>query len=49
MIDSNTLELMWTLRRTMNPSSSADFLEALIERLKKTDNNATFLQNLHNL
>jgi len=49
MIDSNTLELMWTLRRTMNPSSSADFLEALIERLKKTNSNATFLQNLHNL
>jgi transcription termination factor Rho len=49
MIDSNTLELMWALRRSMNTSSSADFLEALIERLKKTRDNASFLTNLHNL
>ena len=49
MIDNNTLELMWALRRTMNPSSSGDFLEALIERLKMTDSNAAFLQNLHSL
>ncbi len=49
MIDGNTLELMWALRRSMNPSSSADFLEALIERLKKTSDNASFLANLHNL
>ena len=49
MIDSNTLELMWALRRSMNPSSPADFLEALIERLKKTSDNASFLTNLHNL
>lgn len=49
MIDNNTLELMWALRRSMNTSSSADFLEALIERLKKTPDNASFLANLHNL
>jgi len=49
MIDNNTLELMWALRRTMNPSSPGDFLEALIERLKMTGSNATFLQNLHSL
>jgi transcription termination factor Rho len=49
MLSSDTLELMWALRRSMGPSSSADFLEAIIERLKKTENNATFLENLHNL
>jgi transcription termination factor Rho len=49
LLDENTLELMWTLRRSMNVTSSMDFLEALIERLKKTENNASFLSNLHNL
>lgn len=49
ILNENTLELMWTLRRSMNVTSSTDFLEALIERLKKTENNATFLANLHNL
>ena len=49
LVNSNTLELMWALRRSMNSSSPAEFLEALIERLKKTPNNATFLENLHNL
>lgn len=51
LLDSNTLELMWTLRRTMNISNSnpAEFLEALIERLKKTKDNASFLANLHSL
>lgn len=49
LVNSDTLELMWALRRSMNTSSSSDFLEALIERLKKTRDNATFLENLHNL
>ncbi len=49
LLDENTIELMWALRRTMNVSSPSDFLEALIERLKKTDSNASFLANLHNL
>ena len=49
LLDNNTIELMWTLRRTMNTTSSTEFLEALVERLKKTKNNASFLANLHNL
>lgn len=49
LLDSATIELMWALRRTMNVTSSTEFLEALIERLKKTKNNASFLSNLHNL
>lgn len=51
LLDSNTLELMWALRRTMNISNSnpAEFLEALIERLKKTKDNASFLANLHSM
>lgn len=51
LLDNNTLELMWALRRTMNISNSnpAEFLEALIERLKKTDDNASFLANLHSM
>ncbi|MGI6319116.1 MAG: transcription termination factor Rho [Dethiobacteria bacterium] len=49
LLDNHTLELMWTLRRTMNSTTSSEFIEALIERLKKTENNASFLANLHNL
>lgn len=49
LLDKNTLELMWALRRSMHVTSSGEFLEALIERLKKTKDNASFLSNLHNL
>ncbi len=49
LLDENAIELMWALRRSMNVSSPSDFLEALIERFKKTDSNASFLANLHNL
>ncbi|NMB35987.1 MAG: transcription termination factor Rho, partial [Firmicutes bacterium] len=49
LLNATTIELMWALRRMMNASSSSEFLEALIERLKKTENNAAFLSNLHNL
>jgi transcription termination factor Rho len=51
LLDHNTLELMWALRRTMNMSNSnpAEFLEALIERLKTTKSNASFLANLHSM
>ncbi|HAP31706.1 MAG TPA: transcription termination factor Rho [Firmicutes bacterium] len=51
LLDNNTLELMWALRRTMNISNSnpAEFLEALIERLKTTKSNASFLANLHSM
>lgn len=49
LLNATTIELMWALRRMMNGSSSSEFLEALIERLKITENNAAFLSNLHNL
>ncbi len=49
LLDKDTLELMWALRRSMNITSSSEFLEAFIERLKRTKDNATFLKNLHNL
>ncbi len=49
LLDAATIELMWALRRTMNSTSATDFLEAMIGRLKKTKNNASFLENLHNL
>jgi len=49
LVNENTLELMWALRRTMSSVSSAEFLEILLEKLKRTDTNAEFLKNLHNL
>ncbi|NLC10925.1 MAG: transcription termination factor Rho [Firmicutes bacterium] len=49
LLDENTLELMWALRRTMSNSSSAEFLDLLLEKLKRTDSNKEFLANMHNL
>lgn len=49
LLDKNSLELMWALRRSMGNTSSTEFLEALMERLKKTKSNASFLSNLHTM
>ena len=49
LLDAKTLELMWALRRTMSNTSSAEFLELLHEKLKRTDSNEEFLANIHNL
>jgi len=49
LLDEEKLELMWALRRAMGNSSNAEFLDLLIGKLKQTDNNEEFLQNMHNL
>lgn len=49
LIPSNRLNLMWALRKAMANSAPGEFLELMLDRLKKTKNNEDFLQNLHNM
>jgi transcription termination factor Rho len=49
LLDEHKIELMWALRRAMGNSTSVEFLEALMDRLKKTKSNEEFLENMHTL
>ena len=47
LISSSRLELMWALRRAMSNASPGEFLDVILDKLKKTKNNEEFLQNMH--
>lgn len=49
LLDERKIELMWALRRAMGSSTSVEFLEALMDRLKKTKSNEEFLSNMHTM
>ena len=49
LLDEHKIELMWALRKAMGSSSSVEFLEALMDRLKKTKTNEEFLGNMHTM
>lgn len=49
LLPSDRLELMWALRRAMGNSSSGEFLELMVDKLKKTKDNEEFLQKMHNI
>jgi transcription termination factor Rho len=49
LLDEHKIELMWALRRAMGNSTSVEFLEALMDRLKKTKTNEEFLGNMHTM
>ncbi|MCJ7807023.1 MAG: transcription termination factor Rho, partial [Clostridia bacterium] len=49
LLDEHKIELMWALRRAMGSSTSVEFLEALMDRLKKTKSNEEFLSNMHTM
>jgi transcription termination factor Rho len=49
LLDEKKIELMWALRRAMGNSSNVEFLEVLLDKLKRTNNNQEFLDNMHNL
>lgn len=49
LLGERKIELMWALRRAMGNSSSAEFLDVLLEKLKQTDSNEDFLDNMHTL
>ncbi|HOP68219.1 MAG: transcription termination factor Rho [Dethiobacteria bacterium] len=49
LLSERNLELMWALRRAMGNTSNVEFLEILLDKLKRTKNNEEFLSNMHNL
>ena len=49
LLDERKLELMWALRRAMANSSSSEFLETILRKLKQTRDNEEFLDNMHSL
>ncbi len=49
LLDESKIELMWALRRAMGNSSNAEFLELLLKKLKQTNHNEDFLNNMHSL
>ncbi len=49
LLDEHKIELMWALRKAMGSSTSVEFLEALMGRLRKTKSNEEFLSNMHTM
>lgn len=49
LLDEHKIELMWALRRAMGSSTSVEFLEAFMDRIKKTKTNEEFLGNMHTM
>lgn len=49
LLDEHKIELMWALRRAMGSSTSVEFLEALMDRMRKTKTNEEFLSNMHTM
>jgi len=49
LLDEHKIELMWALRRAMGSSTSIEFLEKLMDRIRKTKSNEEFLSNMHTM
>jgi transcription termination factor Rho len=49
LLSEHNIELMWALRKAMGNSTSVEFLEALLDRIKKTKSNEEFLSNMHTM
>jgi len=49
LLDEHKIELMWALRRAMGNSTSIEFLEKLMDRLRKTKSNEEFLSSMHTM
>ncbi len=49
LLDEHKIELMWALRRAMGSTTSIEFLEKLMDRLRKTKSNKEFLSNMHTM
>ncbi|HHX86985.1 MAG TPA: transcription termination factor Rho [Firmicutes bacterium] len=49
LLGEHKLELMWALRRAMGNTSSGEFLEVVLSKLRQTKNNEEFLNSMHTL
>lgn len=47
LIDSDQLELLWSLRKAMSDTSPEGFIESVLEKLRMTESNDEFLKRMH--
>lgn len=47
LLDSDTLQRVWTLRRMVSAIGNVEGLEAVVDRMRKTKTNEDFLKTLH--
>ncbi len=47
LLTDNELQKLWVLRKVLNPMEDAEVLELLLERMKKTKDNAAFLASMN--
>lgn len=47
LVDKDTLQKMWMLRRVLNPMGTVDALEFLLGKMKSTKNNAEFFSSMN--
>jgi transcription termination factor Rho len=47
LVSASELSKMWVLRRILNPMSTVDAIEFLMDKLKNTKNNADFFQTMN--
>jgi transcription termination factor Rho len=46
LLSKEDLNLVWVLRKVLNPLSSTEAMELLLEKLRKTKSNAEFLKSM---
>ena len=46
LLEDGTLRMVWTMRRMLSAVGTNEGIELLLNRLAKTDSNATFLASL---
>jgi transcription termination factor Rho len=47
LLNENELNRVWVLRKVLNPLSTVDSMELLIEKIKETQSNADFLASMN--
>jgi len=47
LVEANDLNKIWILRKVLNPLSIDEAMDLLLDKLRKSDNNSTFLTSLN--
>ncbi|MBO4732364.1 MAG: transcription termination factor Rho, partial [Spirochaetaceae bacterium] len=47
LLTEEELQKVWVLRKVINPMDDAEIMELLIDKMKKTKNNETFLRTMN--
>ena len=47
LVDTNTLNKMWVLRKVLNPLSTVESMEFLIDKLRSAKTNKDFIESMN--